>query len=338
MPETEEIMDENFGLEDLLGEDQSGEAEDGSVSGDDDASPDYDEDAGDPVDESEDQEEDSEDEGSEPDATQKAIEKMQKRIDALTAEKNRWKERAGKSTEKLSEVARQVKPDAPWEANEEFVTLSQERESLERQTSNLEMILDAFMDDPDEAREIVERFELKLPRNDAEARRQIRSWLKESNASLRRVDRDMGVIEDRGRRQQEARQAELSTVVEKFFSFLDDDESPEYQVANQIGDQYLSHLKGLPESEYKFLLGAVTHFVNSVQSQGGARPVKTAAATPTGKPTPKPAQRQGSRPKAGVGVGSTKTASSTDFGQALSKIDPDDMASLAATLGKLSDI
>lgn len=336
MPEAAELADENFGLEDLLNEGQPArevEHEDGQS----DEAEDIDEGIEPEGDEagSEDAGED-EDESSESDSVQKSLEKMQKRIDALTAEKNRWKERASKSTEKLSEVNRKIKPDAPWEADEQYVTLSQEREGLERQISNAETILDALLDDPDEARELIERLELKLPRDDSAARRQLRAWIKSASADLRRVDKDMGVIEDRGRRHQESRQNELAAVVDKFFSFLDDEESPEYQVAQQIGDQYLGHLRGLPESEYKFLLGAVTNFVGSIQrSQGGAKPQVAAPR----KPEPKLAERQGSRPKVGAGSGSTKTRSDSDgFGQALSKIDPDDMASLARALGNLDDI
>lgn len=267
---------------------------------------------------------------------EKAVESQQKRIDRLTAEREKWRKRAEGYGKEVSEVKRSTKPDAPWEADERYIELSTEYEQLERQTAIAEQLLDKFIDDPDEAREsLSDELAKTLSKDDRQARQQLREWLRDSSKKLRAVERERGIIEDRGRTVQERRIQSMNQVVQSHLSFVDDEESPIHPIVQELESDVLGHLKALPE--YKFLLGSVAYTINALKSSGQKPATQKVAAAVAGGNSLKPVNRTGKVPKVGKGVGGAPKPSSDDLGAALAKIDPHDVDGLAAFLGSRHD-
>jgi hypothetical protein len=234
---------------------------------------------------------------------------MQKRIDKLTAINAKLKSKTENISENANKLASLVKPDAPWEARQEYVEISAEREQFERVVSNMENYLDLLIEDPDKARETLTKLNINLPESDMDARRFLRDHIRNQQKNLRIADRKLSVIEDRGRREKEQKDQVLEATVEKFFSFIDDPDAEQAPVVEQVKQEF-SHLSGLPE--YKFILGLVTDFV-----------VRNKSRESSGKATgaPKIAQRPGVRPKPNSGVSQPRNKETDEIVKAFGSMD-----------------
>lgn len=319
----EEVQTDEFaGLEDLVGQEVEAQEEESLTE-------EVEEDLGESEEvlEEESQEQDQEEESSEeePSDLDKKVSALESRIDGLTAEKNRLKERLEAKDSKLSEISAKIKPERPWEASKDWMDLEESRKKASGEVDAIESLIDLYFEDPERAQARVHKagLEDQIPDDPMAARRYLKQKLKDQQRELQGIEKQIFVIEDRGQRKHEAKIQNLHTVTEKYFPWLNDPESPEYKVAQELENEAIGDLQGL--EAYPFLKGAVTSWLMSVK---GANPPQKAA------PKPKLTRKQGVIPKPG-NAGASATNKKTDSFTAA--IRSGDESSIAAALGSTSE-